>query len=125
LQGEQEEVHEQESGIGPSERAQASELVGLAARARRAFPRGGADITETQVLLALALAVDVGGCGVSETAIALSLDGSTVSHAIRQLRGQGLVGDAACPADGRRRAYSLTRAGERAVAQYLREAPSP
>jgi DNA-binding MarR family transcriptional regulator len=111
-------VHEQESGIGPAERARAMELVAIAARARRAFPRGGMDVTATQVLLALA-AVG-GGRGVNETAADLSLDGSTVSHAIRDLRSRRLVEEVARSADRRRREYTLTCSGARAVSEYLR-----
>jgi DNA-binding MarR family transcriptional regulator len=106
------------STIDAKQRAEAAELVELAAKARRAFPRGAVDIAQTQVLLALARESD--GRGVSETAADLALDASTVSHAARELRDEGLIAEASDPSDGRRRVYSLTAAGERAVAKYLR-----
>jgi len=114
-------LQDQPTQIDTTERLQAAKLVELAARARRAFPRGQRDITETQVLLALARRRDPRG--VNETAADLALDASTVSHAIGDLRARGLIVDAIDPSDGRRRAYALTPAGERVVGEYLRARP--
>ncbi len=114
----QRDLQDQPAQLDTTERLLAAKLVELAACARRAFPRGQRDITETQVLLALARRS--GARGVNETAADLALDPSTVSHAISDLRARQLILDAADPSDGRRRAYSLTPAGEREVGEYLR-----
>jgi DNA-binding MarR family transcriptional regulator len=102
-------------------RKAAESALGVAAEARRLFPRRchlGLEPNAAQLLLGLALAQFATP---DEAAHALELDPSTVRHALRDLERDGLITRTPDPADRRRRGVHLSDSG-RLAAGRLAEA---
>lgn len=101
------------------DRELATRLLALATQTRQYFPRGhclGLEPADVQVLLALSLRAPQ---AVGELAETLALTQPTVSHCLDRLVSGRLVRQTADKNDCRRRFQSLTRSGERRVAQFL------
>jgi DNA-binding MarR family transcriptional regulator len=96
---------------------QSSELVVYAARLMRAIRRR---VDHPAGIRILALLDELGPQGVTALAEVDRSSQPTVSGAIRQLEGQGLVAKAPDPSDARRTVVTLTVAGRRRLAEARR-----
>jgi DNA-binding MarR family transcriptional regulator len=98
--------------------SRAEELLAAAATARRAFSGrpAGLEPSAVQVLMAAWAAP---GCSVGAISGVLSMEPSTVSHALRALRLRGLLEAPEPGADARSRCYRVSAAGEEFVTSLL------
>lgn len=96
------------------------ELVGVAARNRRLYPRGGFAGLRPHALQVLAALSLLGELSSPELAGRLNLHRSSVRHALGTLRKRGLVTEEVDQTDRRRRTQRLTSKGRRQLSRYVR-----